>query len=291
MLPSSIEIPMALGRVARREGNWDKSIAYFEQALARDPRNVELIDDATMTYRVVGQFSAALKLYDRGLDIVPNDPDMTSDKAGIYQAQGNLQEAAKLLSGVNEETPNGTIFDAKINQLTLERNYGEAIRLMKSRLAHFAFPSDFEKEIFRIHLAAIQRFAGDLSGAKLTAQQACNTLEPLYRDQANNAIVARRLAFAYAVMGEKDLAVRTAERAVMLMPRSKNAWRGPAYEERLADVLAMVGENSSAISILRQLLQTPYMYPITSALLRLDPIWDPLRSDPAFQKLCQEKQK
>ena len=290
MLPSNIEIPMALGRVARREGNWDKSIAYFEQGLALDPRNVELLDDATMTYRVVRQFSAALKLYDRGLDIVPNDPDMTSDKADIYQGQGNLQEAAKLLSGVNEQTPNEGMFGAKINQLELERNYGEAIRLMKSRLAHFAFPSDFEKEIFRIHLAAIQRFAGDLSGAKLTAQQACNTLEPLYRDQANNAIVARRLAFAYAVMGEKDLAVRTAERAVMLMPRSKNAWRGPAYEESLAEVLATVGENSRAIATLRQLLQTPYMYPITSALLRLDPIWDPLRSDPAFQKLCEEKQ-
>jgi hypothetical protein len=25
------------------------------------------------------------------------------------------------------------------------------------------------------------------------------------------------------------------------------------------------------------------------ALLRLDPIWDSLRSDPAFQKLCEEK--
>ena len=51
----------------------------------------------------------------------------------------------------------------------------------------------------------------------------------------------------------------------------------------------MVGENSRATSLLRQLLQTPYDG-ITPALLRLDPIWDPLRADPAFQKLCQEKQ-
>jgi hypothetical protein len=56
----------------------------------------------------------------------------------------------------------------------------------------------------------------------------------------------------------------------------------------------MFGENSRAISALTQLLQTPYdgwLYgtPVTPALLRLDPIWDPLRADPAFQKLCEEK--
>jgi hypothetical protein len=58
----------------------------------------------------------------------------------------------------------------------------------------------------------------------------------------------------------------------------------------------MFGENSEAISTLTRLLQTPYsswfysQTPVTPALLRLDPFWDPLRSDPAFQKLCEEKQ-
>ena len=40
MLPGSSEVPKALGLIARREGHWDQSIAYFEQALAFDPRNV-----------------------------------------------------------------------------------------------------------------------------------------------------------------------------------------------------------------------------------------------------------
>jgi hypothetical protein len=86
-----------------------------------------------------------------------------------------------------------------------------------------------------------------------------------------------------------------AERAIMLSPRTKDAMRGPAFEENLALIQTIVGENSGAISTLAQLSQTPYdgwLYdnlPITPAFLRLDPLWDTLRSDPAFQKLCEEK--
>jgi hypothetical protein len=72
--------------------------------------------------------------------------------------------------------------------------------------------------------------------------------------------------------------------------RGDAAKRAPGLEANLALIQAMFGENSRAISTLTQLLQTPFIAPITPALLRLDPTWDPLRSDPAFQKLCEEKQ-
>ena len=97
MLPGSSEVPEALALVARREGHWDESIAYFEQALALDPRNVELLTHAAETYTMLRQFPAALKLYDRALDITPNDPDVMASKASIYQAQGNLEQAAKIV--------------------------------------------------------------------------------------------------------------------------------------------------------------------------------------------------
>ena len=105
MLPGSSEVPFALGAVTRREGQWDESIAYFQQALALDPRNVQLLNEAAFTFVGLRQFPAALKLCDRALDITPNDPDLMAVKASVYQAQGNLREAAELLSQINAQTP------------------------------------------------------------------------------------------------------------------------------------------------------------------------------------------
>ena len=123
-------------------------------------------------------------------------------------------------------------------------------------------------------------------GARVTAEKARNRLEQLYRDQPDVAFIASGLSQAYAMMGEKDSALKEAERAVMLLPRAKDAHNGPGIEERLAQIQTMCGENSRAISILTNLLATPYdswnydPAPITPALLRLDPIWDPFAPIP-----------
>ena len=295
MLPSSSEAPKALGYIARREGNWDESIGYFEQALALDPCNMELLRGAAWTHTGLRQFSAALKLHDRTLDITPNDPARMAEKAGTYQAEGNLQEAAKLLSEVNAQTPSSTAF-IKITELRLERNLGEAIRLLQARLAQFRYDSEIEKINNQLWLALTQRLNGDTAGANVTAAQARSMLESLCKNQPDNAVLAAGLSLANAVLGEKELALKEAERAITLSPSIKDRMRGPACEEILALVETMVGENNGAISTLTRLLQIPYsswlytVTPITPALLRLDPFWDPLRSDPAFQKLCEEKQ-
>jgi serine/threonine protein kinase/tetratricopeptide (TPR) repeat protein len=295
VLPGSSEVQFALGAVTRREGHWDESIAYWEQALALDPRNVQLLANAAWTYAILRQFPAALKLYDRALDITPNNPDVMAAEAGIYEAQGKLGQAARFLSEINGQTANEDIFEIKISQLRLERNYGEAVRLLQARLAQFHFASQDDKGNEQVVLAFTQRLAGDTAGAKITAEQARNTLEPLCKNQPGNYLFAGMLSLANAAIGEKDSALKEAERAIILLQNVKDRVLEPAFEENLAVIQTMFGENGGAISTLTRLLQTQYSSwrygtSITPALLRLDPIWDPLRADPAFQKLCEEKQ-
>jgi len=98
------------------------------------------------------------------------------------------------------------------------------------------------------------------------------------------------LSLIHAVLGEKDAAIKEAERAITLLPSGKDAADGPLGEENLAFVEVLVGDKDRAIPRLQHLLEIPYNNCLTPALLRLNPQWDALRGDPAFQKLCEEKQ-
>jgi TolB-like protein/Tfp pilus assembly protein PilF len=294
MLPGNSQVLYALAAIARREGHWDESVAYWERGLALNPRNTALLTEVAFTYAALRQFLTAQKLYDRVLDILPNELSVMALKASIYQAEGNLQEAAKSLVQVNAQTNSDAAVRIKLAQLRLERNYTEATQLVQARQARLPVASGIEKGTKQVGLALVQRVAGDTAQAKASAEQARNTLEPIRKEQPDNAFVSAALAVVYAMLDEKESALNEAQRAITLVPSSKDRLSGPGFEENLALVEMIIGENSRAIATLTRLLQTPYggwLYsptPITPALLRLDPIWDPLRADPAFQKLCQE---
>jgi TolB-like protein/Tfp pilus assembly protein PilF len=293
LAPNNSEVGWALCAVNRRLGAWNESLAWSERALTLDPYNGELLTTTAWTYEMLRQFPKALQLYDRARDIVASDQDLLSGEATIYQAQGNLEQAARLLSDVTAKTPFDGAFFVKMIQLRLERNHAEAIRLLQTRLAEFQFTSELYRGTTQLFLAFAKRLAGDATGAKVAAEQARDTLEQLCRSQPNNYNFAAWLALAYAELGEKDPALREAERAITLLPSAKDAVDGPGAEENLALIQAMFGENRPAIATLSRLLQTPsqsQLYgvaPLTSAFLRLDPLWDPLRGDPAFQELCK----
>jgi TolB-like protein len=290
LLPGSSDVPGALALIARRQGRWDESVAYWEQTLVLDPRNTEWLALAAGTYAMLRQFPAALKTYDRLLDIVPNEPDTVASKANIYQAEGNLEQAGKLLAGINAQTPSFIAFLTKMNQLFLERQFDEAIGLIHSRLTEYRDVSDIERFFNPFFLVLAQESAGDIVGARATAQQMLRPLEPLSQKDPDNPNFAQALSLIYAVLGQKDAAIKEAERAITLLPSGKDAVDGPRVEENLAFVEVLVGDKDGAIPRLQHLLQIPYDNCLTPALLRLNPQWDPLRGDPRFRKLCEEKQ-
>ena len=295
-LPGNSEVLYALAAIARSEGHWDESIAYWERGLALNPRNTALLTEVAFTYAALRQFPRAEKLYDRALDILPNEVSIMALKASIYQAEGNLHEAAKLLAQINLETNSDVAIRIRLTQWRLERNHTEATRWVQGRQDRLRLFSGIDKGSKQLGNALVHRVAGDTAQAKAFAEQARNTIEPLRKEQPDNAFVAAALAVGYAMLDEMDSALNEAQRAITLVPSNKDRLSGPAFEENLALVEMIIGENTRAIATLTRLLQTPYggwLYsptPITPALLRLDPIWDPLRADPVFQKLCEEKQ-
>jgi TolB-like protein/Tfp pilus assembly protein PilF len=289
LLPGRSDVPGALALIAQRQGHWDESVAYFEQTLALDPRNTGALANAAGNYAMLRQFPAALKTYDRLLDIVPNDHDTLAAKARIYQAEGNLEQAEKFLTGVNAQTPSFNAFLTKMNQLFLERHFDEAIRLIHSRLIESPNVSDIDRLFNPFFLVLAQENAGDIVGARATAQQMLRPLETLCQKDPDNPTFAQALSQIYAVLGQKDAAIKEAERAITLLSTVKDAVDGPGAEYNLAIVEVLVGDKNGAIPRLQHLLQVPYNNCVTPALLRLHPTWDPLRADPAFQKLCEEK--
>jgi TolB-like protein/Tfp pilus assembly protein PilF len=117
LLPGNSDVAWALSAVNRRLGNWNESLASVEAGLALDPRNGELLTTSAWTYAMLGQFPMALKRYDQATDIIANDPDLISLKGGIYQAQGNLEQAANLLSEIAVQTPFENAFFVKVTQV------------------------------------------------------------------------------------------------------------------------------------------------------------------------------
>jgi TolB-like protein/Tfp pilus assembly protein PilF len=285
-LPNSSQIPESLAYVTRRRGRWDWSESYFNEAERLDPRNVNLITQHALSYQSLRRFPEALKKLDQVLNITPDDLDAIAQKAAIAQAQGDLPQAAALLAQLPPNAGDVNTVEIQVYQAILERHPAKIIPRLKEMLAKPDPELGYYNGELRFWLGWAQEVAGDHAGAQDSWRQARDELESFLKEQPENYRLIPVLALTNMGLGDKAAAFELIERAMTVIPIKTDAVEGPFPTEILARVAAQVGESDRAIAALQKLLSIPYDSPLTPALLRLDPMFDPLRNDPRFQKLA-----
>ena len=287
-LPNDPDIFLVIGSIERRQGKWAQSTAHLEKATSVNPKNAFLWANLGINYQSVHNFSAAAKAFDRGIEADRSFFVNQCLRARLDIVWKGDTRAMERLLIENRESPDpeGKVTLARFQLKRFQRKFDEAIGILsKSTVDSFSewsvgliFPKQFL-------LAEVYGRINERAKAHLCLEESRQMLENAVRESPLDASRHALLGQIYAGLGRTDEAIREGKRAVELLPESKDALDGPVMTLIMAQIYAMVGHLDSALPLLEHSLATPGG--ITVSLLKLDPSWDMLRSDPRFQKVIK----
>jgi len=280
-LPNSADVYLAIGAIQRRQGKWAESTANMEKAASLSPKDAFLLMNLADNYRAADDFERADKLFDRAIEVAPNSISARAGKAMLaVDLKGDLSEIDKQLAQIQPgagSDAEGTVGRAYL--FMLQRKFDEAVAILK-QLPGDVRSDDKPKEYLE---GALYTFVNDKEHARSAFQRARSILEKAIQQGSDDASRHMMLGIVLAGLGEKSAAIAEGKRAMMLLPESRDALDGPKMTLALAQICAWTGENDAALDLLQRSLVTPAGVTVSS--LKLNPIWDPLRSDPRFQAL------
>jgi TolB-like protein/Tfp pilus assembly protein PilF len=290
--PGNFEILQLLAFAAARLGEWQKSAEAWDEAIALNPRDMLTRFWAAQIPMNLRDFGKADRMIDEGLEIEPNNQRLLAAKVEILQALGQLDQAQSIVSKLNPQPGDFEVAAAMWYQAKLRRDSKSALELFQ-RLSQ---PTErgYEWLVNRFYYGELQNLAGDQIGARASFRKVRDEVNAGLQKQPDNGRLALCAIDAAIALRERDAVLR-------LIEQRSGAIRGDRRhlldsEELRARMLAKSGVKGAvdeAIPLLEHLLQVPYNsprihVPLTPALLRLDPDFDPFRSDSRFQRLCRQ---
>jgi TolB-like protein/Flp pilus assembly protein TadD len=294
-LPNNSEVYLVIGAIQRRQGKWKESTANLETAAKLNPKDTWPLQNLFFNYQMQRDFDAAQRVIDRALALNPNSFSFRGLKAQLaICARGDFSVAEKYMAEFEKLKASGQMKDlgpetaadvtlGKANVLMFQGKYQEAIKALDEFRAlktngkpHGAIEGLLLEGLARQKLGQTAEARAAFLGAKEAADAA---LREAPDDPSRHALRARALAY----LGEKEAAIAEAKRAMQLRPESMDAFEGPQIAMALAQVYAATGENQKAIELLDHLLSQPG--DSTVAVLKIDPTFDNLRGDRAFQEM------
>jgi tetratricopeptide (TPR) repeat protein len=280
-------VPFYLGVVDRRQARWEESLRNFDRAIELDPRFFPLVEEAAFTYGGLGRYDDAVRLMKRALTLSPKDyfARVTLAQFAYFQRAdlGPLRKQLDLLRAEGSEATSNAA-ESFVTTALAGRDRAaaeEALTFIPQAGLINTVWNFLEPRGWFVGLVA--RTFGETEKAQQSFTDARAIVARTEQEQPDYAPAASMLGLIDAGLGRKAEAIAEGKRACELLPLSKDSWEGPSYVVNLAIIYTWLGESDSALEQLAISAQHPGG--ITYGELKLQPFWDPLRTDPRFQNI------